>query len=69
MFCQVGIVGRTGAGKSSIIAMMFRLAEPEGVLRIDNISTRRLGLHDLRRNIAIIPQVGCIDCESLFSIS
>ena len=58
-FCslQVGIVGRTGAGKSSLITMLFRLAEPEGSLGIDGVNIMKLGLHDLRSNISIIPQV------------
>jgi ATP-binding cassette subfamily C (CFTR/MRP) protein 4 len=53
---RVGIVGRTGAGKSSLIAAFFRLAEPSGSITIDGIDCFRLGLHDLRSNISIIPQ-------------
>lgn len=53
---KIGIVGRTGAGKSSIIQAMFRLANNEGVVEIDGIDTATLGLHDLRSKISIIPQ-------------
>uniref|UniRef100_A0A8C3DMH5 Multidrug resistance-associated protein 4 n=1 Tax=Corvus moneduloides TaxID=1196302 RepID=A0A8C3DMH5_CORMO len=53
---SVGIVGRTGAGKSSLIAALFRLAEPEGRIWIDKYLTSELGLHDLRKKISIIPQ-------------
>lgn len=53
---KIGIVGRTGAGKSSIVQAIFRLAELNGEIIIDGIVTNTLGLHDLRKNISIIPQ-------------
>ncbi|XP_017911776.1 PREDICTED: multidrug resistance-associated protein 4-like, partial [Capra hircus] len=53
---KVGIVGRTGAGKSSFIAALFRLSEPEGRVWIDKILTTEIGLHDLRKKMSIIPQ-------------
>ncbi|XP_016663044.1 probable multidrug resistance-associated protein lethal(2)03659 [Acyrthosiphon pisum] len=53
---KVGIVGRTGAGKSSLIAALFRLAFNEGNIIIDSIEIHELGLHDLRSKISIIPQ-------------
>ncbi|XP_030373817.1 probable multidrug resistance-associated protein lethal(2)03659 [Scaptodrosophila lebanonensis] len=53
---KVGIVGRTGAGKSSLINALFRLSYIDGSIQIDERDTSSLGLHDLRSKISIIPQ-------------
>lgn len=53
---KIGIVGRTGAGKSSLIGAIFRLALVKGEVLIDGIDTATIELKDLRSRIAIIPQ-------------
>ena len=54
---KLGICGRTGAGKSSLTLSLFRLFEAtEGQIFIDSVDVSKLGLHQLRSKLAIIPQ-------------
>lgn len=54
---RVGVVGRTGAGKSSLLVAMFRLAElAGGSILIDGVDVGKIRLEELRRAVAIIPQ-------------
>ncbi|KAM6957261.1 multidrug resistance-associated protein 1 [Aplochiton taeniatus] len=54
---KVGIVGRTGAGKSSLTLGLFRIIEAaQGSIHIDGVNIAELGLHELRSRITIIPQ-------------
>ena len=54
---RVGIVGRTGAGKSSLSLALFRLIEAaDGRIEIDGVNVASLGLHQLRSRLTILPQ-------------
>jgi ATP-binding cassette subfamily C (CFTR/MRP) protein 1 len=56
---RVGVIGRTGAGKSSVLLALLRLVEAEadgGAVEIDGVDTARVGLEDVRGRLSIIPQ-------------
>ncbi|CAK1599799.1 unnamed protein product [Parnassius mnemosyne] len=62
---KVGVVGRTGAGKSSLISALFRLYDIEGTIKIDGIDTAGIAKANLRSQISIIPQEPVLFSASL----
>jgi ATP-binding cassette, subfamily C (CFTR/MRP), member 4 len=63
---KTGIIGRTGAGKSSIMQVLFRLTNPQkGTIYIDEQDYMMAGLHDLRKQMPVIPQSATLILASL----
>ena len=53
---KLGIVGRTGAGKSSLVAALMRMPEPRGCITIDGIIANKVNLQAWRKSVSVIPQ-------------
>ena len=65
----MGIVGRTGAGKSSLTVAMFRLIEAAGgSIQVDGIPISVLGLHQLRSKLTILPQVPALSLPYFYNM-
>ena len=58
----MGVCGRTGCGKSTLMMVLFRIVEPcaAGSIIIDGLDICSMGLFDLRSRMALVPQVGWI---------
>ena len=54
---KIGIIGRTGAGKSSFFQTLFRMYEPYGCIFIDGLDIKNFSLHNLRSKLTIIPVI------------
>ncbi|CAF1502141.1 unnamed protein product, partial [Didymodactylos carnosus] len=66
IFIQIGIIGRTSSGKSSLCITLLRIIErTQGKIIIDNIDITDIGLHDVRSKITIIPQDAVIFAGTL----
>ncbi|KAK3737395.1 hypothetical protein QZH41_019946 [Actinostola sp. cb2023] len=62
---KVGIAGRTGAGKSSLVAALFRMPDPQGHVLIDGIDLGNLNIQAARRSMAVISQNPVLFCGTL----
>jgi len=52
---KIAVIGRTGAGKTSIVNSLLRIGESEGIIKIDDLNINQIGLRELRGKISTIP--------------